>query len=114
MFIQRCARRQANPAIVSVKCFYHNLGKGKFKDVSLEAGPGIQETVAGRGCAIGDFDNDGNLDILVNCVKRRSTAASLPEHFEEQLAEGKNGGRQIETARASARECFARPKARIN
>jgi hypothetical protein len=50
------------------KVLYHNLGTGKFQDVSLEAGPGIQETVAGRGCAIGDFDNDGNLDVLVNCV----------------------------------------------
>jgi hypothetical protein len=50
------------------KVLYHNLGDGKFKDVSLEAGPGITEMVPGRGCAIGDFDNDGNLDVLVNCV----------------------------------------------
>jgi hypothetical protein len=50
------------------KVLYHNLGNGKFQDVSLIAGPGILETVAGRGCAVGDFDNDGNLDIAVNCV----------------------------------------------
>ena len=50
------------------KVLYHNLGDGKFKDVSLEAGPGITEMVPGRGCAIGDFDNDGTLDVLVNCV----------------------------------------------
>ena len=34
----------------------------------MDAGPGILETVPGRGCAIGDYDNDGNLDIVVNCV----------------------------------------------
>ncbi|MBV9760122.1 MAG: CRTAC1 family protein [Acidobacteriaceae bacterium] len=50
------------------KVLYHNLGNGKFEDVSLDAGPGMTEQVAGRGCAIGDFNNDGNLDIVVNCV----------------------------------------------
>jgi hypothetical protein len=50
------------------KVLYRNLGNGKFDDVSLQAGPGILEAVAGRGCALGDFDNDGDLDIVVNCV----------------------------------------------
>jgi len=31
-------------------------------------GPGILEAVPGRGMAVGDFDNDGDLDLLVNCV----------------------------------------------
>jgi hypothetical protein len=47
---------------------YHNKGNGKFEDVSSDAGPGILEPVAARGCALGDFDNDGDLDIVVNCV----------------------------------------------
>ena len=50
------------------KVLYHNLGNGSFRDVSLDAGPGILEAVAGRGLAIGDFDNDGHLDVAVNCV----------------------------------------------
>ena len=50
------------------KVLYHNVGNGKFQDVSQLGGPGILETVAGRGCAIGDFDNDGDLDVVVNCV----------------------------------------------
>lgn len=50
------------------KVLYRNLGNGRFEDVSLEAGPGILEQVPGRGCAFGDFDNDGDIDIVVNCV----------------------------------------------
>lgn len=50
------------------KVLYRNLGGGKFEDVSLISGPGILEQVPGRGCAIGDFDNDGDLDVVVNCV----------------------------------------------
>ncbi len=50
------------------KVLYRNLGGGKFADVSMSAGPGIAEAVAGRGMAVGDFDNDGDLDVVVNCV----------------------------------------------
>jgi hypothetical protein len=50
------------------KVLYHNLRDGKFADVSMDAGPGITEKAAGRGMAFGDFNNDGNLDVLVNCV----------------------------------------------
>jgi enediyne biosynthesis protein E4 len=50
------------------KVVYHNLGNGKFDDVSLDLGPGITEQVPGRGCAFGDFDNDGDIDVLVNCI----------------------------------------------
>ena len=50
------------------KVLYRNLGNGRFLDVSENAGPGILEKVSGRGCATGDFDNDGDLDVAVNCV----------------------------------------------
>ena len=50
------------------KVVYRNLGNGKFADVSMDAGAGILEKVPARGCAFGDFDNDGDIDVLVNCV----------------------------------------------
>ena len=50
------------------KLLYHNLRNGHFEDVSLNAGPGISTPSASRGCAFGDFDNDGDIDIVVNTV----------------------------------------------
>jgi hypothetical protein len=47
------------------KLLYRNLGNGRFKDVSPEAGPGIALRYSAHGCAFGDFDNDGDVDIVV-------------------------------------------------
>ncbi|HMD99671.1 MAG TPA: CRTAC1 family protein [Terriglobia bacterium] len=47
------------------RLIYHNLGNGKFKDVSAEMGPGISERFSSRGAAFGDYDNDGDIDVLV-------------------------------------------------
>ncbi len=50
------------------KLLYRNLRNGRFADVSLQAGTGISDPVASRGCAFGDFDNDGDIDVVVNTV----------------------------------------------
>ena len=42
-----------------------NLGNGKFEELIEEAGPGISATHCSRGCAFGDFDNDGDVDMVV-------------------------------------------------
>jgi enediyne biosynthesis protein E4 len=48
------------------KVLYRNLGNGRFEDVSAKAGPAIRAENLGRGCAFGDFDNDGDVDVVVN------------------------------------------------
>jgi len=50
------------------KYLYRNLRNGRFEEVTNQGGPGIIESAPARGCAFGDYDNDGDLDIAVNCV----------------------------------------------
>ncbi len=47
------------------RAIFRNLGNGSFEELGIEAGPGISEAHSSRGCAFGDFDNDGDLDILI-------------------------------------------------
>ncbi len=44
---------------------FRNLGGGRFEELSAEAGPAMAGLHASRGCAFGDFDNDGDLDLLI-------------------------------------------------
>jgi len=44
---------------------FRNLGNGRFEELIEEAGPGVAAAHASRGCAFGDFDNDGDVDVLV-------------------------------------------------
>jgi hypothetical protein len=44
---------------------FRNLGKGVFEELIQEAGPGVAAAHCSRGCAFGDFDNDGDVDILI-------------------------------------------------
>jgi hypothetical protein len=59
-------RYHANARYAEPKLMFRNQGHGSFEDVSHQLGPDFQLPRVSRGAAIGDFDNDGDLDILVN------------------------------------------------
>ena len=44
---------------------FRNLGNGKFEELIEEAGSGFAAAHCSRGSAMGDFDNDGDVDIVV-------------------------------------------------
>ena len=44
---------------------FRNLGGGRFEEMVEGAGPGMAEAHSSRGAAFGDFDNDGDVDILI-------------------------------------------------
>jgi hypothetical protein len=47
------------------RVLFRNLGGGRFEELLEGAGAGIAEAHASRGVAFGDFDNDGDVDILI-------------------------------------------------
>jgi hypothetical protein len=49
----------------SPRILFRNQGNGVFVEMGAEAGPGISARHTGRGAAFGDFDNDGDMDVLI-------------------------------------------------
>ncbi len=52
--------RYRNPRLI-----YRNLSRGVFEDVSAISGAAVLERKSSRGAAFGDFDNDGDIDVLI-------------------------------------------------
>jgi enediyne biosynthesis protein E4 len=48
------------------KLLYRNLGNGTFEEVGAKYGSPFTDDRVSRGLAIGDIDNDGGLDIVIN------------------------------------------------
>jgi enediyne biosynthesis protein E4 len=59
-------RYRSDVAYAEPKMMFRNIGRGVFENVSDQLGPDFQVPRVSRGAAVGDFDNDGDLDILVN------------------------------------------------
>ena len=70
---------------------YHNEGNGQFKDVT--AGSGLDVVLYGQGCAVGDYDNDGNVDVFISGVGGNRLFHNLGNgHFEDVTAAAGVGG----------------------
>ena len=65
VFIPRSKRRLPLTRFETPRLIFRNLGDGRFEELIEEAGPGVADLHASRGCAFGDFDNDGDVDVLV-------------------------------------------------
>jgi enediyne biosynthesis protein E4 len=62
---EEISRVQPKVQYKQIPLMFHNLGKGRFESVGDSLGPGFNVAQVGRGAAYGDFDRDGDLDVLV-------------------------------------------------
>lgn len=79
-----------------------NDGSGGFSDVTDEAGPGLRVLAASRGLAVGDFDDDGDPDLLISNLDEIPTLLrndGAPGDWLQVLLLPAPGGRSILGAR---------------
>jgi hypothetical protein len=60
------ARLGASAGYRQRKLLYHNRGDGQFDEVAAQFGPVLTDERVSRGLAVGDLDNDGRLDVVIN------------------------------------------------
>ncbi len=91
------ANGTAEELILQYPLLLENDGKGHFKDNGRNYGRYFSTKRSGRGLAVWDFDNDGDLDIIVSHVDLQATPALLrndggnKNHWLGVTLKGKNG-----------------------
>lgn len=91
------ANGTAEELILQYPLLMENDGKGKFKNVGKDHGAYFSTKRSGRGLAVGDFNNDGFLDVMISHVDKQGTAALLRNeggngnHWVGLTLKGKNG-----------------------
>jgi hypothetical protein len=74
------------------RILYHNNGNGTFTDISDSAGPGITTRWSGRGLAIGDLSNDGQLAAVISNMNARPSLLVNQVHNRNHWVEIKTVG----------------------
>lgn len=92
----------------SPRLIFRALGNGKFEELLDMGGPGITANHSSRGCAFGDYDNDGDMDIVVMNMGEpvsllRNDLTGPPQNWIKILLQGTKSNRSAIGARVTAR-----------
>ena len=112
-------RSQSDPyPLHQRKQLFHNLGNGRFDESTRKGGPAFALSEVGRGLAVGDLNNDGAIDFVVNNNDGRlrvflNTAASAHAWVGLRLLSGKRDayGARVEVRRKAGPSLWRRVRA---
>ena len=94
-------------ALRTPSILFRNRGNGTFTELGSDAGSGIAARHCGRGLAFGDFDNDGDMDVLIMNVNEPPSLlrndAPAGNHWIKIRLEGVKSNRSAIGARVLAR-----------
>ena len=89
------------------RILFRNDGSGKFTLITNECGPGLSAVHSSRGCAFGDFDNDGDMDVLIMNMNEPPsllrTDVTTKNHWVKVKLRGKQSNRTAIGARVRVR-----------
>ena len=91
------ANGTAEELILQYPLLFENDGKGNFRNVGQQKGQYFRTKRSGRGLAVLDYDNDGDLDVIISHVDKQGTMALLRNdggnlsHWLGVTLKGRNG-----------------------
>jgi hypothetical protein len=90
---------QDNVTFKQEPLLFWNQHDGTYREVGQEAGEPFTERIVGRGCAWGDYDDDGGLDVLITenngpvRLWHNETPAAQEHHWLKFVLEGTQSNR---------------------
>ncbi len=76
------ANGTAEELILQPPLLLENDGNGRFHNIGKKSGSYFQEKHSGRGAAVLDYDNDGDMDVIVSHIEPGAGAALLQNQVE--------------------------------
>ena len=83
---------------------FRNVGRGQYRHITMEVGGPLLTQQSSRGAAFGDFDNDGDRDVLVSVIDDRPILLrndSAASHWITLRLEGRTSNRSAVGARVT-------------